>query len=74
MTMVTLNVHVKNEMDMLVPFSKENVLVSFDYPIAQALVVGEVPQYYFYNDQGGIKQGQSLQPPLPVPSVQPPKP
>lgn len=69
MTMVTLNVHVKNEMDMLVPFSKEIVTVSFDYPIAQALVVGEVPQYYFYNDQNGVKKGQAVQTPLPVPNA-----
>lgn len=60
MTMVTLNVHVKNDMDMIVPFSKENVEVSFDYPIAQALVVGEVPQYYFYNDQGAVKKRQAM--------------
>ncbi|SEN56033.1 sporulation protein YunB [Lihuaxuella thermophila] len=71
MVMVTLNLHIHNEMGVMVPFSKESILVDVQYPIAQSLVVGEVPEYYFYNDQGQMKKGEvgSPAPPPPAPAL-----
>jgi sporulation protein YunB len=62
MVMVTLIAKIKTEMDLIIPFTEELLHVEVDYPIAQALVVGKVPNYYFYNDQGTVKQ-------MPVPPV-----
>jgi len=73
MVMVTLYVHVHAEMGMIVPFTEKTFPVDFEYPIAQALVVGEVPQYYFYNDQGQIKKGQVQMPVAPVPALPQPQ-
>lgn len=71
MVMVTLNLHIHNEMGVMVPFSKESIPVDIQYPIAQQLIVGEVPEYYFYNDQGEIKKGQigTHAPPPPAPAL-----
>ncbi len=66
MVMITLHMHVQMEMGVLVPFSEEVVSIDSEYPIAQAVVVGEVPQYYFQN---GTKD-QNIT--LPIPT-QPPK-
>jgi sporulation protein YunB len=69
MVMVTLNLRVHAEMGMIVPFSEESFPVDFEYPIAQAVVVGEVPEYYFYNDLGQIKQEKIGTPHHPVPGL-----
>lgn len=50
MVAVGLNVKIYNEMVMIVPFSKEIIPISFDYPLAQTIIVGDVPNYYFNND------------------------
>lgn len=62
MVMVTMNLKIHTEMDLIIPFEEEILPVEVNYPIAQALVVGKVPNYYFYNDQGTVKQ-------MPVPPV-----
>jgi sporulation protein YunB len=62
MVMVTMNLKIHTEMDLIIPFKEEILPVEITYPIAQALVVGKVPNYYFYNDQGTVKQ-------MPVPPV-----
>ncbi|WP_028776812.1 sporulation protein YunB [Shimazuella kribbensis] len=62
MVMVTMVLKIHTEMDLIIPFTEELLPVEVDYPIAQALVVGKVPNYYFYNDQGTVKQ-------MPVPPV-----
>lgn len=69
MVMVTLYIHVHTEMGMVVPFTEKTFPVDFQYPIAQTLVVGDVPQYYFYQDQGQMKKGQVQMPVAPVPAL-----
>lgn len=61
--MVSLNLHVHTELGIIVPFSKENTVVDISYPLGEVMVVGEVPEYYFYSNQGEIK----TLPTLPVP-------
>lgn len=56
MVMVTLTAKIHTEMDLIIPFEEGVLPVDINYPIAQAVVVGKVPSYYFYNDQGNIKQ------------------
>jgi sporulation protein YunB len=68
MVMVTLTAHVHTEMGLIVPFSEESFPVDFEYPLAVRLVVGEVPEYYFYNDQGEMKKARVL-PPAPDANV-----
>lgn len=68
MVMVTLNMHVRVEMGVLVPFSEEVMTVESEYPIVQALLVGDVPQYYFYNGANGEKKGGTPSPMLPPPA------
>ncbi|MBD1370850.1 sporulation protein YunB [Hazenella sp. IB182357] len=74
MVRVTLMVNVHTEMGMVVPFSKESIPVDFQYPIADALVVGDVPEYYFYNDQNGVMQRGELNSPVvpPTPEIKNP--
>lgn len=74
MVMITLQLKVHFEMGVIIPFSENSIPVDIDYPIAQAMVVGEVPQYYFYNDhQGEIqKGGMSIPPVNPLPAIQQP--
>lgn len=67
MVMVTVNIRVETELGIIVPFHEKNITLTTDYPVAQTMVVGEVPEYYFYNDQGQMKQG-TVQPTLPVPN------
>lgn len=56
--MVTLMMEIHIEMGVVVPFTTETIDVDTEIPIAQALVVGEVPQFYYYNDMGGgIQKG-----------------
>lgn len=62
MVMVTINLKIHTELDLIIPFDEELLPLEVNYPIAQALVVGKVPNYYFYNDQGTVKQ-------MPVPPV-----
>ncbi|MBA4493687.1 sporulation protein YunB [Paenactinomyces guangxiensis] len=73
--MVALTVRIHNEMGLVVPFTEKTFSIDYEYPVAYAVVVGEVPEYYFYNDQGDIKKGQvqTLMPPPPVPASPPTK-
>ncbi|WP_187820765.1 sporulation protein YunB [Pasteuria penetrans] len=71
MVMVTLQVRVYTEMGVIVPFTEEHFPVSFSYPLAQALVVGDVPEtYYTWNQpnhtQGGQKETRPFPPRLPM--------
>lgn len=72
MVMVTLNMHVHTEMSVVVPYMKNQIPIDFDYPIAQALVVGQVPEYYYYNDLGGVKKMYTnpITPPSPTIPIQ----
>lgn len=56
MVMVTMLLKIHTEMELVIPFTEDHLPVDVDYPIAQALVVGKVPNFYFYNDQGQVKQ------------------
>jgi sporulation protein YunB len=56
MVMVTMMLKIHTEMGLVIPFTDDFIPVDVDYPIAQALVVGKVPNYYFYNDRGQVKQ------------------
>lgn len=47
---LTLYLKIHTEMGVVVPFTEEVVPIDVDYPIAQAMVVGEVPNYYFRNE------------------------
>ncbi|PTM57657.1 sporulation protein YunB [Desmospora activa] len=60
--MVTLMMDIRIEMSVVVPFTTETVNVDTEIPLAQAVVVGEVPQFYYYNDMGGsIQKGTPSQ-------------
>lgn len=73
--MVTLILEVQTEVNVIIPFSTDSMKIRSEYPLAQAVVMGEVPRYYYYNDMGKIKrsegesQGQSGQMPM-LPPVQ----
>lgn len=61
--MVTLVLKIHTEMGVVVPFSEDVVPIDIDYPIAQAMVVGEVPNYFFQNEGNN----NTMQPsPIPV--------
>ncbi|WP_044641010.1 sporulation protein YunB [Risungbinella massiliensis] len=61
--MVTLVLKIHTEMGVVVPFSEDVVPIDIDYPIAQAMVVGEVPSYFFQNEGNN----NTMQPsPIPV--------
>lgn len=54
--MVTLILEIKTEVHVIIPFSVESVEIKSEYPLAQAVVMGEVPRFYYYNDMGAIKR------------------
>lgn len=59
--MITLVMKIHTDMGVIVPFSEKDVAIDMEYPLAQTVVVGEVPEYYFFNDQGQMK----MQTPVP---------
>lgn len=60
--MVTLMMEIHIEMGVVVPFTTETIDVETQIPLAQAVVMGEVPQFYYYNDMGGgIQRGTPTQ-------------
>jgi len=61
--MVSLTLKVHSELGVIVPFSKESTVVDISYPLGEMMMVGEVPEYYFYSSQGEVK----ALPTLPVP-------
>ncbi len=61
--LVSLSLHVQSELGIILPFSEEDTTVSITYPLGEVLVMGEVPDYYFYNSGGEVK----TLPTLPVP-------
>lgn len=68
--MVTLILEVQTEVNVIIPFSTDAMKVRSEYSLVQAVVMGEVPRFYYYNDMGEIKrkesetQGQSGQMPI----------
>lgn len=71
--MVSLTLHVRMEMGLMVPFSEESTIVDIDYPLGEMFMVGEVPEFYYYMDQGKVKQGSTQVPAPPAPSILPNK-
>jgi sporulation protein YunB len=67
MVLITLNVHVQTEMGLVAPFTETSFPVEYDYPVTSGFVVGEVPDYYFYNDLGQVKKEQ-VRVPVPPPA------
>lgn len=61
--LVRLSLQVHSELGVVVPFSKESTTVDITYPLGEVLVMGEVPEYYFYSNGGEVK----TLPTLPVP-------
>jgi sporulation protein YunB len=64
--MVTMMLKVHAEMSVVVPFSTEPTVVEAKIPIATAWMMGDVPQFYYYN--GALKKaesGSSHQVPMP---------
>ncbi|MFC4076124.1 sporulation protein YunB [Salinithrix halophila] len=56
---ITLMMEIHVEMEVVVPFTEEMVPLDTEIPVAQAVVVGEVPRFYYYNDMGGsIQKGK----------------
>ena len=50
MVMVVLFMNVHSDLGVILPFATDNLSVEFSYPVAQALIVGDVPEYYFTNE------------------------
>lgn len=63
MVLVTVNLIVQTDLGIIVPFNEETVQLSTTYPIAQTMVVGEVPDYYYQNSGDSNHSGN--QPALP---------
>jgi|GEM_PF-2683386 len=61
--LVRLSMQVHTELGVIVPFSKESTVVDITYPLGEVVVMGEVPEYYFYSDG---KEIETL-PTLPLP-------
>lgn len=61
--LVSLSLQVHSELGVIVPFSKETTIVDISYPLGEVIVIGEVPEYYFYNNGSEIE----TLPTLPVP-------
>lgn len=53
--MVSLTLHVHSELGIIVPYSKDSTTVDITYPLGEIMMVGEVPEYYFYSDGGEVK-------------------
>jgi sporulation protein YunB len=68
--MISLHLRIKNEMGLLVPYAKDSAMVTVEYPLGEMLMVGEVPEFYYYMDQGKMRQGQTEAPQPPPPSIQ----
>lgn len=68
--MISLHLRVKNEMGLLVPYVKDSTMVTVEYPLGEMLMVGEVPEFYYYTDQGKMKQGETNPPQPPPPSIE----
>lgn len=63
--MVTVFLKIHMEMGVVVPFTEDVVPIDINYPIAQAMIVGEVPSYFFQNEGNNLMQPS----PIPVPSM-----
>lgn len=61
--MVSLTLVVHTELGVIVPFSKESTIVDISYPLGEMMMVGEVPEYYFYSNGGDVKSMPTLPPP-----------
>ena len=61
--LVRLTLRVYSELGVIIPFSKETTVVDLSYPLGEVMVMGEVPEYYFYSNG---KETQTL-PTLPIP-------
>lgn len=63
MVMVSLSLQVHSELGVVVPYAKENTNIDISYPLGEVMVVGEVPEYYFYSSGGEVKALPTLPPP-----------
>lgn len=45
--LLTVNLHIQTKLKVIIPFSSHEAVLNQDVPIAQQLIVGEVPTYYF---------------------------
>lgn len=61
--LLTVNLHIQTKLKVIIPFSSHETVLEQDIPIAQQLIVGEVPSYYF--------KGSEIVPFQLVPSGQP---
>lgn len=50
MVSISLNAEIHHDISVMVPFVKETFPIEYDYPVAQRLIVGEVPAYYCNSD------------------------
>ncbi|GGE07221.1 hypothetical protein GCM10011571_05570 [Marinithermofilum abyssi] len=75
--MITLMMDIDTEMSVVVPFTSEPIRVKTEIPLANAMVVGDVPKYYYYNgvdgsiqkreiDHGDKKSSGGAEPPPPM--------
>lgn len=64
MVLVTVNLVVQTDLGIIVPFNEETVQLSTSYPIAQTMVVGEVPSYYYNSGDSKHIGNQPALPPI----------
>ncbi|SDZ28356.1 sporulation protein YunB [Thermoactinomyces sp. DSM 45892] len=64
MVLITVNLVVQTELGIIVPFNKEMIQFTTSYPIAQTMVVGEVPSYYYNSEDGKHTGNQPALPPI----------
>jgi len=68
MILVEVYIHIIAEVSVIIPFDSEPEIVETEVPISYALVVGDVPTYYF--DGKGNPTGSNTPPPnLSIPSM-----
>ncbi|TCP68283.1 sporulation protein YunB [Baia soyae] len=64
MVLITVNLVVQTELGIIVPFNKDMIPFTTSYPIAQTMVVGEVPSYYYNSDDSKPSGNQPALPPI----------
>ncbi|SHE81900.1 sporulation protein YunB [Seinonella peptonophila] len=54
--MVALTLKIHTEVGLVVPFSEQTAPIDLEYPLGEMFMMGEVPEYYYYMEQGKTKQ------------------